>query len=267
MTNTELAVFGETSYSELAAAMGARVTTTLLPQLKINRDTEDNQGNEIPVGTYFVSQDEKAVYSKTAKFRAFINSYRYMIFDSEAKKYIKSLIIKNFNEEALDELGGLRCGKVFKRDLEFLTETERKKQENIKCYRLMFGTVTFPDSDIENLPCVWQSSGDNFVSAKSALDSMDRIKHLYPQHLINLSLIRKKVGSNVYYQAVCDLDLKTTVSFVDEDLETFKLFQETIDRDNKYIAGKWREAGKSKQTSSDTEILKKLDFDDDVSDI
>lgn len=263
--NNDLQVFGnDANYADIAKMMGARVTDTLLPQLKINRDTEDSQGNEIPTGTFFVSQNDNAVYSKTATFRTFINSYRYMTFKADEKKYFKSLIIKNFNEEALDEFGTVRCGKAWKKDLEYLTEAEKKKQEDIKCYRLMFGTVSFPDSDVQDLPCVWQSSGDNFNSAKTALDSMDRMKHLYPQHPINMYLARKKVGSNVYYQAQCDLDVKVTIPFAEADLETFKVFQEHIDRDNRYVAAKWREAIKAQTKESDKELLAKLDLNDEI---
>lgn len=246
--------------------MGANVRGSLLPSLKINRDDQDDQGNNIPTGSYCVSQEGKAFYSKTAKFRTFTNSYQYMVFDFISKKFSnKSVIIKNFNEEAIDELGGLRCGKISKKDQEFLSETEKEKQKQIKCYRLMFGTVTFPGNEnVEDVPVLWRSSGDNFNSAKVALDSMEKVKHLFCQHPINMTLQRKKNGSNVYYQAVCEAILKEEIPFTENDMITFKMFQEHIETENRFVAAKWRNAKKADIQVEDTDALKALDLNDEL---
>src|SRR5690349_18626141 len=98
----------------MAAATGANVASSNgLPRLRINRESEDDNGNTVPVGTYCVVYNDVAIYAKQVKFRPFLNTYQYMVYDSKSNSYTnKSIIIKNFNEQAIDELGGLKCGKI-----------------------------------------------------------------------------------------------------------------------------------------------------------
>jgi hypothetical protein len=282
LSNELIETFGTDNYAELAAATGAFTGgSTLLPQLRINREAETDEGKRVPTGTYMVTQNDVTVYGKVpVLFRVFLNTFQYKQYDDDAKRYPnKTIIVKSFQEEMQDELGGIKCGRIHPKELEVLkaknliSPAEIKKQEQIKCYRRVYGLVTMQDAvtedgvatTIENLPCVWEVSGVN--APKDALDSITKLRHIFFQHWLVLDkLDRKKTGSNVYYEAHTTAILDKEVEFTKEDMAVFQSFRETIDRENRAISAKWRESKRSTEPY-DLEALKELDLNDDVSDI
>lgn len=276
-------VFGTDDFDAVAAATGAYSSGSLgLPNLKINRESENEQGQAVPVGTYCVSQDGVLVYAKTAKFRPFLNTYQYMVYDGVANKFLnKSIIIKNFNEQAIDEKGGIRCGKISAKEYlslaerGILSDSDKVAQKQIKCYRGLYGLLTMEGviadgtkADLANLPVLWRVSGDSFNAPKEALDVITKIRHLCFQHWLQLDKPeRKKQGSNVYYVPTVTAVIDETVEFSTDDMATFSMFQQTIDRENSYVADKWRASKRHETSVEDSSVLADLDLNDDISDI
>lgn len=291
MSNELVTTFGTEEFETIAALTGAftGASASFLPTLKINTEavsekinSETDEPYTVPVGTYMIVQDGNKVYAKTALFRPFLNTFQYMTFDGG--KYVnKSTIIKNFNEDALDELGGTRCGKLPRKELETLkaknliSADDLKKQESTICYRGLYGLVTFEEAvtetgektTVENLPCIWRTSRSNFNAAKNALDAITKMKHLYFQHWLQLDKPkREKNGSVVYYLINAEPILNKEVEFTSEDMLTFKHFQETIDRENKMVAEKWRNKKKQAEPFDlDRSALADLELNDPVDDI
>lgn len=284
--NTELTTFGTDNWEDIAALTGAFTggTATFLPNLKINTEAVTDNDNAVPVGTYMIVQDGVRIYAKTALFRVFLNTYQYMTYDNATGKFTnKSIIIKNFNEDALDELGGVRCGKLPRKELELLqskgllSAEDIKKQTNTTCNRGLYGLVTFEEAitetgektSIENLPVIWRTSRSNFNAAKNALDAITKMKHLYFQHWLQLDKPkREKNGSVVYYLINVEPILDKEVEFTADNMATFREFQSIIDRENKQIAEKWRQAKKQQEPFNfDTEALKELELNDNISDL
>ncbi len=270
----------------MAALTGAFTgpASTILPNLKFNRESETDEGVFVPVGTYMVTQDGVNVYAKTAFFRVFINTFQYMQYDEKTQKYPnKSIIIKTFNEDAIDELGGIRCGKINRKELETLkakgliSPQDLEKQEQVRCYRGLYGLVTLQDAVteagedvvVENLPVLWKTQGSNFNAADDALKAITKMKHLYFQHWLVLGkLKREKHGSNVYYTTIAEPILDKEVEFTAEDMVTFKMFQETIDKENRAVAAKWRETKKQAEPYNlEADVLQELALNDGISDI
>jgi len=283
--NKELVTtFGTDNWQEIAAATGANVGKEgLLPSLKMNRESENDLGQTVPIGTFMVTQNGVSIYSKVAQFRIFLNTYQYMVYDAKTNTFPnKSIIIKNFNEQAIDELGGLKCGKINGKEFKELvakglvSKQEEEAQKAIKCYRGLYGLVTFEnavtaDGDattIENLPVLWRMGGDNFNAAQDTLKSIDKMRHLYFQHWIALDTERKKQGSNVWYFANMRPILNKEIEFSAEDMVTFTMFQESINKENLGVANKWRESKKA--TTADAFMdgsLSELELNDDISDL
>lgn len=264
--NTELTTLKDLSFDQIAALTGAvQTNTNILPNLQVNREPEDDEGQKLPMGYFMVSQDNNKVFSKTAQFRPFINAYQYVEWSNVEKKYInRSLIIKNFNEEALDTKGGVSCGKVPFKKLSTLSTEEQLKQKDLKCRRHIYGLVTFTE-EIESLPVLWKLSGSNFMAPDVALKSITHSKHQYFQHVLDLSTERKKVGSTIFYNVNVSVDLKNELKFSDDDFEIFKMFQENIDRENAYVHKLWREV--KTNSKYDNGYLKDLDLNDPVDDL
>jgi len=272
------------SYNEIAQLTGIYVGgSTVLPSLKINRDAVTENGNKVPKGAYMVTQDGVNVYSKIALFRPFINSFQYMHFDGAAGKYAnKSIIIKNFREQAIDELGGVKCGRIDPKELQIRKERnlvsleETEKQRAIKCYRNLYGTVTMVEAVTESgeeapvvdLPVLWRTTGVNFNAANNALKAIEKKKHYIFQHRLFLGPTKQdKKGSNVYYVVTAEPILTEEVPFTqDVDAQIFQTFQEIIDRENKYVAEKWRAATK-KAEPFDTSAMSALELDDPLDDL
>lgn len=274
--NTELTNFTSNEYfNEIASMTGAAVSTAVyLPRLKINRQPTDDNDKPIPVGSFSVSQDDNVLYSKTAIFRPFINAYQYSEYDGKAREYTnRSVIFKNFREEAIDMLGGLACGKVPAKHFNDLTADQQLKQKGIKCTRLLYGTATFTDAvdadgeknTLDACPVVLRLNGGSFMTPNDALQAITKMKHHFFQHVFELSTKRQKTGDNVYYNILINPILDKTVEFVESDMNTFKLFQETIDRENDFISKKWAEAKRAKVKEQDSfDVAAALSLDDEI---
>ena len=116
-----------------------------IPRLGINRSPEDDDGNQLPVGNLFTfdSTVGQNVYGKPVTFRPFISAMQYMHYDPDKSEYVnRSIIFKNWKEEAVDILGGTKCGKVPFKDRESLTPEQLAEQRTIRCYRLLYGLLS-----------------------------------------------------------------------------------------------------------------------------
>lgn len=100
---------------------GAMDTGPQWPLLRINRLSDDDDGNTLPVGTFMLNSKQVGdrVYGKPALFRPFMNRYQYARYDAQTEKYTNfSVMFSDFNDDIPDELGGFKCGKVAKKNLD-----------------------------------------------------------------------------------------------------------------------------------------------------
>lgn len=253
-----------------------------LPRLFFNKESVDDHENDIPVGTFAVRQgDEHGVYAKTATFRPFVNVFQYSFFDSRLKKTTNRTIkFDSWNDEAIDELGGLRCGKKTKKEAKDLSKEELEKNSLVKCHRHVYGTVTMSGVDekknevqLNNLPVRMKLGGSNFMPMDDALGVIIALKRPYPALNINMTLTRQKNGATVWYTMTPSVEVKTIIPVTTNDIELLKTFRFMIGRENEFIANKYREAIKGKGTSippwEGESVIDALDadFNDDISDI
>lgn len=264
--NTELTL--NTDYETLAALTGVmQLRSASLPQLKVNREPVDDNNQPLPMGHFCVTQDEVTIYGEKALFRPYFNCFQYSEWSPSTNKFInKTILFKNFFDEALDMLGGLACGKINKKELDKCSAQEQLRQKNIKCNRLLYGTVTFPDTQVKDVPVVWRMGGSNFMAPEEALKAIASMKHLYFNHMLELTTQREKQGSTIYYKVNVSPQLKKQLSLDDSGLQTINLFKEVIDRENAYVTKCWKEAKQAKVKQSD-DPLAALDLNDDISDL
>lgn len=245
-------VYSGLSDEELMALTGqGQAQRPKLPRLTVNKEGVDEHENAIPVGTFQISQGEAhALYAKTAVFRPFINTYQYSIYDANEKKTTnRSIHIKNWSDEAVDEKGGIRCGKVPNKQAASLSAEEQEKNKLIKCARHIYGTVTLSGVDekgtpgeVVSLPVKMKLSGSNFMPFGDAFNLINSLKKPMFRFNFNLSLSRKKNGATTWYVVDIEPDLKSNLPFTADDQELCVQFQQMIDKENEYILGKYREA-------------------------
>lgn len=275
--STELSLYtNEENFKAIAALTGASVSNAVyLPRLRVNRNAINDDGKNIPMGTYSVTQDDVTVYGKTATFRPYINAYQYSRYDPRQSKVDnRSVIIKNFYEEAIDMLGGLACGKVSAKNIDQLSSDQQAEQRNIKCHRLVYGTVTLHNTvdadgnsvEIVDLPVVFRLGGGSFMVFDDPLKAVTTMKHHFFQHNFELSLSKpQKKGDTIYYNVILNPVLDKVVAFTEDNVETLKMFQDSIESQNKFIANKWAEAKKA--VVKDYDVASALSLDDPIDDL
>ena len=174
-----------------------------IPRLAINRSPEDDDGNQLPVGHFYTydSNIGQNVFGKPVTLRPFISAMQYMHYDAEKGEYVnRSIIFKSWKEEAIDILGGTRCGKIPFKERSTLTPEELERQRTIRCYKLVYGLLSFKDGktaqgnahSVENLPVLYRVTGTAFSPVSAALDQLKKRKKLMFNCTFSLDTKRQK---------------------------------------------------------------------------
>ena len=126
-----------------------------------------------------------------------------MHYDADKGEYInRSIIFKSWKEEAIDILGGTKCGKIPFKDRSTLTPEQLEQQRTIRCYKLVYGLLSIKDGKtaqgephtVDNLPALYRVTGTAFTPVTSALDQLKKRKKLMFNCTFSLILnARRKV--------------------------------------------------------------------------
>ena len=237
-----------------------------VPRLGINRSPEDDDGNQLPVGHLFTydSSIGQNVFGKPVTFRPFISAMQYMHYDPEKSEYVnRSIIFKNWKEEAIDILGGTRCGKVPFKERSSLTPEQLAEQRTIRCYRLIYGLLSFKgkkangeDHEVANLPVLWRVTGTAFAPVGSAIDQVNKRKKLMFTTTFSIETKRQKKGGNVYYTPEISVNADANLQMSKEDMETLTVFQDIINTENAEVVDLYKAVKRGQPTSSDGESAK-----------
>ena len=244
-----------------------------IPRLAINRTPEDDDGNQLPVGHFYTydSNIGKSVFGKPVTLRPFISAMQYMHYDAEKGEYInRSIIFKSWKEEAIDILGGTKSGKIPFKERSSLTPEKLEQQRTIRCYKLVYGLLSIKDGktaqgepySVDNLPVLYRVTGTAFTPVTSALDQLKKRKRLMFNCTFSLDSKRQKKGGNVFYVPEIGVNADANLQLSDVDMETLKVFQESIDTENSEVVDAYNSA-KTKQANSsdkiDAEIVEDMD--------
>ena len=244
-----------------------------IPRLAINRTPEDDDGNQLPVGHYYTydSKVGQNVFGKPVTLRPFVSAMQYMHYDADKGEYInRSIIFKSWKEEAIDILGGTKCGKIPFKERSTLTPEQLEQQRTIRCYKLVYGLLSFKDGKtaqgephvVEDLPVLYRVTGTAFSPVTSALDQLKKRKKLMFNCTFSLDTKRQKKGGNVFYVPEIAVNADANLQLSDMDMETLKVFQESIDIENTEVVDLYNTA-KAKQPNVsdkiDAEIVEDVD--------
>ena len=246
---------------------------TNIPRLAINRSPEDDDGNQLPVGHFYTydSNVGQNVFGKPVTLRPFISAMQYMHYDADKGEYVnRSIIFKSWREEAIDILGGTKCGKIPFKERSNLTPEQLEQQRTIRCYKLVYGLLSFnkgktsqgQDHSIENIPVLYRVTGTAFSPVTAALDLLKKRKKLMFNCTFSLDTKRQKKGGNVFYVPEISVNADANLQLSDTDMETLKVFQESIDVENKEVIDLYNSAkGKSANGHDkiDAKIVEELD--------
>ena len=265
MSDNNLTNIKQMSDEQIMQAIGQDDGSNLgsnIPRLAINRTPEDDDGNQLPVGHFYTydSNIGQNVFGKPVTLRPFISAMQYMHYDAEKGEYInRSIIFKSWKEEAIDILGGTKCGKIPFKERSTLTPEQLEQQRTIRCYKLVYGLLSFKDGktaqgnshNIENLPVLYRVTGTAFSPVSAALDQLKKRKKLMFNCTFSLETKRQKKGGNVFYVPEIGVNADANLQLSDADMETLKVFQESIDTENAEVVDAYNTAKTKKANGSD----------------
>ena len=276
MSDNNLTNIKQMSNEQIMQAIGqddGSSTGTNIPRLAINRSPEDDDGNQLPVGHFYTydSNVGQNVFGKPVTLRPFISAMQYMHYDADKGEYVnRSIIFKSWREEAIDILGGTKCGKIPFKERSSLTPEQLEQQRTIRCYKLVYGLLSFTkgktsqghDHNIENIPVLYRVTGTAFSPVTSALDLLKKRKKLMFNCTFSLDTKRQKKGGNVFYVPEISVNADANLQLSDTDMETLKVFQESIDVENKEVIDLYNSAkskGANGHDKIDAKIVEELD--------
>ena len=276
MTKNELTNISSMTDEQIMKAIGqddGTETKDSIPRLSINRNPEDDNGNKLPVGEFsiFDTTIGKVAYGKPVIFRPFISGMQYMNYNPEKGEYVnRSIIFSSHKDEAIDMLGGTNCGKVPYKDRESLTPEQQVEQRTIRCYRLVYGLVSFKgkladnsDHKVDNLPALYRVSGTAFLPVSNAIKTLKDSGKLMFKCTLKLDTERQKKGGNTYYVPLIQPNSNTDLEFSEKDNQTLAIFKQSIDAENQEVIEAYKKARNSSPSAEDAESAKIVDELDD----
>ena len=276
MSDNNLTNINTMSNEQIMQAIGqddGSNTGNNIPRLAINRTPEDDDGNQLPVGHFYTfdSSVGQNIFGKPITLRPFISAMQYMHYDADKGEYInRSIIFKSWKEEAIDILGGTKCGKIPFKERSSLTPEQLEQQRTIRCYKLVYGLLSIKDGktaqgnniSVENLPVLYRVTGTAFTPVTSALDLLKKRKKLMFNCTFSLDTKRQKKGGNVFYVPEIGVNADANLQLSETDMETLKVFQESIDTENAEVIDAYNSSRKKQVTNSDkidAEIVDDID--------
>ena len=276
MSDNNLTNIKEMSNEQIMQAIGQDDGSNMgtnIPRLAINRSPEDDDGNQLPVGHFYTydSNVGQNVFGKPVTLRPFISAMQYMHYDADKGEYVnRSIIFKSWREEAIDILGGTKCGKIPFKERSSLTPEQLERQRTIRCYKLVYGLLSFSkgktsqgnDHSLENIPVLYRVTGTAFSPVTAALDLLKKRKKLMFNCTFSLDTKRQKKGGNVFYVPEISVNADANLQLSDTDMETLKIFQESIDVENKEVIDLYNSAKKNTangRDNIDAKVVEELD--------
>ena len=265
MSDNNLTNIKEMSNEQIMQAIGQDDGSNMgtnIPRLAINRSPEDDDGNQLPVGHFYTydSNVGQNIFGKPVTLRPFISAMQYMHYDADKGEYVnRSIIFKSWKEEAIDILGGTRCGKIPFKDRSTLTPQELERQRTIRCYKLVYGLLSFNNGktaqgnahNVENLPALYRVTGTAFSPVSAALDQLKKRKKLMFNCTFTIDTKRQKKGGNVFYVPEIGVNAEENLQLSDMDMETLKVFQDSINEENTEVIAAYNKAKNSKSNVKD----------------
>ena len=252
----ELTTISRSEQMELAAAMGMGGTSNTaddrLPELKINYQEENEQGQELPRGQFYVKgTGDDPVFAKTVTFRPLSQLFQWIQYDAEENKVKnKTLMVPMLRDEARDMRGTTRCGKPVSKVLREMSKEDQRKYSDIKCFRQIRGLVSYKGKNadgetvtIENLPCIIMAKGSGFNQFEDEfLKVIPRGRKMF-EYETEVTLTKEKgTGGNIWWVMHFKPDLTTTHPMTEEIFETVKVMAEMVKKDNEKVESAYQRA-------------------------
>lgn len=278
---TKLVTSNGRSIDQLAAELGAAqqssggTSASRMPELKINTQVDDDQGNSLPRGHFYIKGLDKVAYGETVEFRPLGHHYQYLHYDTQQNKLAaKSLIISNFGQEARDTNGTVRCGKPISSVLREMPDAQRQKYADITCFRQVRGLVTFTGVTAEgekveyvNQPVILMLKGTNWAPFEDEfLKKLPRNRNIW-DYTATITSERHKNGSVTWFTFHFKPDLKNPVSLTQDVVDSMGAIADAIRAENARIDQAYKAALTNQSLDQNAIDAMESALEDDLEDV
>ena len=247
---TELQILDGKSLEALAQELGATVggssektNASRLSQLAINSLPDDENGNPLPRGHFYIKGAEEIAFAETVTFRPLAHHFQYLHWDAQANNLAnKTRIIASFTEEARDIKGTIRCGKPTSKVLAEMPEEARDRFADITCFRQVRGLVSYSGKTqegknvtITNQPVILMLKGTNFRPFEDEyLKALPRGRNIW-DYQAKVTSKRHKNGSVTWFTFHFSPDLKTPLALDQATYESMGVIADAIRSENQRV--------------------------------
>ena len=235
-----------------------------LAKLSINKQSEDDAGNKLQVGTFRLDGTTAGtVIGKPILFRPLLTTYQYKKYDedNEENNY-KSVMFTSWTDPIPDTNGTQKCGSVAKADRDKLDPIEKLEQNKITCYKHTWGLATMKglspegkELSVTDEPVLYTARGTNFIPIVEVLRGLSKRGKIMYNSIIEFYDTEKQTkGSNTWYIGKIR-DTFKHADFTDKDKETLKGFLEIVKSENDYVLSEHNAKQKAKGEVLDDDIV------------
>ena len=253
---------------EIAAALGAANTksgSTKIPSLKINSKGEDDNGNQIPLGAFFLNTPSGRVYSKDGvRIRAFSNHIQFQHWGTENNLINKSILMRNNSEEAIDQLGGVMCGMPTYEQSIQMSEEERKQYEGRDKFRIIRAVVSYTGKTAEgeevtvtNEPCKLELKRRNYGPFFHDVTSKMGDRNLWDFESTLRGEKEKNKKGQPYYKIRFDPQFHKPLEMDQDISDSIKAVAQMVQAENARIVEMYKTAGQGNAINSIDSSLEK----------
>jgi hypothetical protein len=181
----EIALVGNDEKAELAILAGIPQGGSDLAVLRVNNRDMDKEGLEYPVGVFSLYDGEDTIYGNLTHCKILSSGYQVREYNKADERYASETIFFSNNREAdvEDTAGGMRCGKMFGRDVKELDEVNDAAliaaQKLKKFYRVVWGVASikgiYQDGTKKeglNIPFLMRYTGNAFMPMCDYLEAL-----------------------------------------------------------------------------------------------
>lgn len=263
--SNDISVLSSEKEAAIAAMLGAsqeqdtnEEKAEFLPVLKLNWEDEDDDGNELRKGTFFIAGKGDAVYAKSVKIRPLSNMFQWLDYDVEEQKVSnRTIVVNSLRQEAPDEKGTVRCGKPASKILQ-ADPALKDKYKSITCFRNVHclvsyegKTATGDKTKVENVPAVLRLKGANFMPFdEEVVKALPHGGKLY-NFSVDVTTERKKNGGVTYFVMHFKPDIANPLALDETTVDTIGHILKMVEGENKAIMSKHKSAIAERQTDDE----------------
>lgn len=239
-----------------------------LPRLNINYDTETEDGQTLPRGSWKMYLDGRFIYAETVTIRFILRMFEYSLWDQETGTFAsKSVQNPTFSGMFPDTVGGNKCGRLTRDEENAMDKDDPRylASRAVVCNQVIYGKISgdFKDASgnavaISDQPVVAYFKRSGFKPIGDFINGLAKQKKLMQKCEVFLSTHRQKNGSVTFWTPVPTLAREVDISQEDKDL--MATFVDTVKGHNESVMNQHREA--VKLIADDDDIDLAADFVD-----